>query len=146
MSDSHDAWIRQVVNLDDRHDSVPDLNGVEVGQYWRNVHVANIQPVTAIHLAGLGAHAGHYESIMLGEDSFAGMGWTLWSLSQHFELVERQEPETILVDDGTGQMALGIEEWRRADEQPPWGSTDDSCWCRVNHTRPQEVTDGRLTG
>jgi hypothetical protein len=148
--DDHADWCRKVVNFEDRQDSVPALNGVAVGQWWRNIHTKRVRQVREIRLAGLGTHTAHYESIILAEDGedddvrFGLGGEALWSICEHCELVEKGE-------DG----------WQRVEPQPPvWEGQrptdfdlakreraagrpfrDEDAWvCRVRHDRPEGET------
>jgi hypothetical protein len=150
--DDHADWCRKVVNFEDRQDSVPCLNGVAVGQWWRNLHTKRVGQVREIRLAGLGTHTAHYESIILlyedddedGIDRFGLGGEALWSICEHRELVEK-------VEDG----------WQRVEPQPPvWEGQrptdfalakqarvngtpyrDEDAWvCRVRHDRPEGDT------
>lgn len=128
VNDGHAPWCREVVNFDDRHDSVPVLHGVRVGQYWRNIHVHRVERVVEIRLAGLGTHTAHYETILLCEegadpyDQFNISGQSLQTISDHWELVE-----------------LVGEEWVRVEPQPyTWVDDGDARENRANGTYRSE--------
>jgi hypothetical protein len=135
VNDDHAAWCREVIDFENRQDSVPALNGVEVGQYWRNVHVGSVQRVVEIRLGGLGTHAAHYESIVLlkeGQevaDMFDISGQALWSICDHWEQVE-----------------LAGDEWVAADPQPfVWEARGDAREQRANGTyRDERAWVGRV--
>lgn len=155
MADDHEAWIRQVVNPDERHDKVPACNGVEVGQTWRNLHVGHVERVAEIWLAGQGTYLGHQECILWeDEGDYAHMmGTPLFSLQEHWEqVVRREEPthDTVLADDGSGQFAMVVEtdEWERVEPQPyvwhgrsshrdPVPYRSEEAWVMRSRDRPQ---------
>lgn len=140
VNDDHAPWCREVVNFDDRQDSVLALNGVVVGQFWRNIHVGHVERVSEIRLAGMGTHTAHYESIILLEEGkeIVGMfdisGQALWSLVDHWEQVEfvgeewvRVEPQPFIWDNRGDP---------REQRQNGTYRSEDAWVSRVKHRRP----------
>lgn len=90
--DHHDAWIAAVLDVDRRTDAVPVLNGVRVGARWRNVHTGAVEAVVDIRLGGHGSYTGHEATVLLsrygGADHVSGWGTPLWSLAEHWDLLD----------------------------------------------------------
>lgn len=145
----HQRWCEDVVDFDHRQDSVPCLNGVAVGQHWRNLHTGKVERVESIWLAGLATNTAHSESVEFEVDE-DGWRWghPLNSLVEHWELVEPVEsvPETLLIDDEYGKIEVEVmsDPWEAVDPQPyVWPSRDDPGYdehqicLRVVHARPR---------
>lgn len=154
VAPDHQPWVSEVVDLANRQDSVPCLNGVAVGQHWRNIHTGSVECVESIWLAGVSTHTAHYESIEfeVEEGHWRGMGQSLWSLVEHWELVEAVEPhlEKLLIDDQYGKMEVEVmsDPWEAVDPQPyVWPSRDTPGYdekklcLRVKHCRPHGGCD-----
>lgn len=71
-----------------RQDRMPSLNGVYVGDVWRNVHTKEERTVVAIRLGGAGTYTDREPVVQFDEMSGLG-GWPLWSLTEHWESVTR---------------------------------------------------------
>lgn len=69
-----------------RQDRMPSLNGVHVGDVWRNLHTKKEKEVIEIRLGGWGTYTDR-ESVVLFENDW--MGSPLWSLVEHYEPVTR---------------------------------------------------------
>ena len=71
-----------------RQDEVPSLNGVHVGDVWRNLHTGEERTVTRIKLGGAGTYTDREPVFILNEGGGVG-GWPMWSLVEHWEPVTR---------------------------------------------------------
>jgi hypothetical protein len=71
-----------------RQDEMPSLNGVHVGDVWRNLHTGEERTVTRIKLGGRGAYTDSEPVVVLDEGMGTG-GWPLWSLVEHWEPLTR---------------------------------------------------------
>lgn len=141
VSDDHADWCRVVVNFDDRHDSVQSVNGVEVGQFWRNIYVGKVERVYEIRLAGMGTHSAHYESIVLcpegqePEGMFDVSGQSLVTIRNCWECVEQLDGEWVRVE----PQPFVWEDFgdpREAREKGTYRS-ERALVCRVRHDRPE---------
>lgn len=77
-----------------RQDSMPSLNGVHVGDVWRNRHTGKTSFVEAIKLGGCGTYTDREPVFVLrDEDKESEYRWVsphpMWSLSEHWEPVTR---------------------------------------------------------
>ena len=71
-----------------RTDEVPSLNGVHVGDVWRNMHTGEERTVTRIKLGGRGTYTDREPVFVLDEGGGTG-GWPMWSLVEHWEPLTR---------------------------------------------------------
>lgn len=136
--DSHDAWIRQVVDLDNRQDAVPSLNGVAAGQTWRNRHTGHVITAVEGRLAGWGTSTGHSSTVVFEDSVFEE--WNLPSLDYHWEHVRRiglDEPETVLVEERYGgQLVVDVITERWEVLPSPLEGQDLDAITPVIHRRP----------
>jgi hypothetical protein len=116
-------WLRQVINFDDRRDLVPSLNGVRKGMTFRNKHTGHIVVVDGARLGGWGVYSGHDSVVVMceHENGFGLDAWTLFSLRDHWKLVE----------------PAGENKWRVLPHPLTGQSLDRKAWCSVIHERPQ---------
>jgi hypothetical protein len=71
-----------------RQDRMPSLNGIHVGDVWRNMHTGEERTVTQIKLGGHGTYTDREPVFVLDERMGTG-GWPMWSLVEHWEPVSR---------------------------------------------------------
>lgn len=77
-----------------RTDSVPSLNGVHVGDVWRNLHTKRTVTIEAIRLGGCGTYTDREPVVVLVDDE-SPSEWRyvsphpLWGLSEHWEPISR---------------------------------------------------------
>ena len=74
-----------------RQDRVPSLNGVHVGDIWRNRHTKTEERVAEIRLGGSGTYVDREPTVVLF-DLHGSQRWyshPLWSLVEHWEPVTR---------------------------------------------------------
>lgn len=69
-----------------RQDQMPSLNGVHVGDVWRNRYTKQERTVTEIKLGGCGVYTDR-EPVIVFDDH--RMPHPMWSLSEHWECVTR---------------------------------------------------------
>jgi hypothetical protein len=70
-----------------RQDRMPSLNGVHVGDVWRNLHTKKECVVTAIRLGGCGVYTDR-EPVIVFDDGLM-MPHPMWSLAEHWESLTR---------------------------------------------------------
>jgi hypothetical protein len=72
-----------------RNDRMPSLNGVHVGDVWRNRHTKEEVTVGEIRLGGRGTYTDR-EPVVVWEDRYIGVGGEpLWGLAEHWEPITR---------------------------------------------------------
>src|SRR5262245_19067766 len=67
-----------------RNDRMPSLNGVHVGDVWRNRHTKEECVVAEIRLGGRGTYTDR-EPVVVFETEYGLGGHPLWSLVEHWE-------------------------------------------------------------
>jgi hypothetical protein len=68
---------------------MPSLNGVHIGDVWRNLHTGNEFAVAEIRLGGRGTYTDR-EPVIVWDDRHFGIGGeTMWGLAEHWEPVTR---------------------------------------------------------
>lgn len=72
-----------------RQDRMPSLNGVHVGDVWRNLHTKEERTIAAIRLGGCGTYTDREPVIVWDEDRDVALPNPLWSLVEHWEPVTR---------------------------------------------------------
>jgi len=77
-----------------RQDSMPSLNGVHVGDEWRNMHTGKVSRIEAIRLGGCGTYTDREPVVVLVDDDRpSDWRWVsptpLWSLVEHAEPITR---------------------------------------------------------
>jgi hypothetical protein len=77
-----------------RQDEMPSLNGVHVGDVWRNRHTGKTSLIETIKLGGCGTYTDREPVFVLrDEDEASEYRWVsphpMWSLSEHWEPVTR---------------------------------------------------------
>lgn len=83
------AWTHNHPSVcDHRTDSVPSLNGVHVGDVWRNLHTKEEREITELRLGGAGVYTDREPVVVLGDRGGMG-GWPMWSLVEHWEPISR---------------------------------------------------------
>lgn len=89
--DVHSGWTHSHPSVCPyRQDSVPSLNGVHVGDEWRNLHTKKVSVVTAIKLGGAGVYTDREPVIILGDlDHDWESPHPMWSLAEHWESLTR---------------------------------------------------------
>ena len=77
-----------------RQDSMPSLNGVHVGDRWRNLHTKRVCVIEAIKLGGCGTYTDREPVFVLrDEEKESQYNWVspypMWSLAEHWESLTR---------------------------------------------------------
>jgi hypothetical protein len=72
-----------------REDRMPSLNGVHVGDVWRNRHTKRECTVGEIRLGGRGTYTNREPVIVWTDGSIGIGGEPLWGLAEHWEPVTR---------------------------------------------------------
>src|SRR5262245_44846033 len=67
---------------------MPSLNGVHVGDVWRNRHTKEERRILEIRLGGAGTYTDREPVVVFDEDSWM-LPNTLWSLAEHWEPITR---------------------------------------------------------
>lgn len=74
---------------------VQGVNGVWVGQLFRNLHTGQVHKVGRVQLFSTQAKAAGTEPVVYWEDEDWGLGWPLWSLAEHWDLIDPETFETL---------------------------------------------------
>lgn len=121
-----------------RQDDMPSINGVHVGDIWRNLHTGKQERVVALKLGGAGTYTDREPVAVLEDaDDLDGGAWLdahpLWSLVEHWDPVTRPGEYPVPWEEedlyGNGTMWRSTaDEWRspgyrKADR--PHGMPDD---------------------
>lgn len=109
-----------------RTDRVPALNGVHVGDEWRNTHTQDVVRVQEIRLGGDGTYTDREPTLLLADvDADEAPPWRmpqpLWSLAEHYEPVTRpgELPVPVEPDERFPGCVSAVDEWRSPGYRHP---------------------------